>query len=215
MQIEDKNAGLAEDVSNVPGDSEDGQEVLFNGPEMASVIGAPPNQTQATASNSTSNAESPHVESVPEALPVITSQVMGMSTVPGTATPSTTSGLANLTSRSGHVHQSIMMNIVQQLKSAIFTEIRGLFAQLLSEGRNDRDQIRKLKEHVTELTSIITTTASTILIKQNASNPRTKEIQRKLCLLPVFFSEKFMPKILPKFCHRIHSNKRRQWFCLL
>ena len=141
-----------------------------------------------------------HIDTPPEfvaTLPNATS-LLGQAAVPVNLNPSASSGLSNMPNMTSQLDQSFVMNIVQQLKSTIFAEVRSLFAEVILEVRNDRDQIRKLKEHVTELTAIIITTASAIFIKQQASKPTTKEVHRKLCLLPMFFNDNFMLKVLPK-----------------
>ncbi len=96
------------------------------------------------------------------------------------------------------IDDSVVLNIVGKLKRSISSAMNSSFDQILKEIRSDRESILKLREHVTELTSIITTTASAMFIKNPSSTPRTKEIHNKLCLLPALFSENFMLKVLPR-----------------
>ena len=93
---------------------------------------------------------------------------------------------------------SVIVNIVHTMKKAIVNEVESSLSQLVTEIRTDREQIQRLREHILELTSIVSTTASAIFIKHVASQPRAKEIQQKLCLLPAIFSDQIMLKILPR-----------------
>ncbi len=96
------------------------------------------------------------------------------------------------------VDYSVLLNIVEQLKGSISTSVNASIAQLLQEIRTDRDNIKKLREYVSELTSVVTTAASAMFIKNPSSNPRIKEIQNILCLLPALFGDSFMLKVIPR-----------------
>ena len=111
------------------------------------------------------------------------------------------------------VDETVLLNIAQVLKATISSEMNNLFSQLQTEMRKDRDLIQNLREHTSELTSMITTMATTIFIRQTASHPRGKELQRKLCLLPAIFNDQVMLKILPRvvvgfFVNSIHSGSQ-------
>lgn len=98
----------------------------------------------------------------------------------------------------GCMDESVVLNIVQLLKQAIFSQFKSSFNQVLQEIRTDRHTIKKLRQHVSELTSVVSTTASAIFIKNTSSNPRIKEIQKKLCLLPALFNDHLMLKVIPR-----------------
>jgi len=108
------------------------------------------------------------------------------------------SGHMNSIANVNGIDESVLYNVVEMLKKSLFTEMQSSFHKVLNEIRSDRDNAKKLREHISELTSIVTTTASAIFIKQTASQPRGKEIQRKLCLLPALFNDHVMLKILPR-----------------
>lgn len=93
---------------------------------------------------------------------------------------------------------SVLMNTIALMQRSITSSVEASSAQLLAELRAEREDTRRLREHVSELTSIITTTAVAMFNKQPSSNPRVKEMQRKLCLLPALFNDSFMLKILPR-----------------
>lgn len=99
---------------------------------------------------------------------------------------------------SGAVDESVVVNTVQALKGYISSEMKSSLQQIVNEFRTDRDQINKLREHISELTELVTTTASAMFFKQTASQPRGKELQRKLCLLPAVFNDQLMLKILSR-----------------
>lgn len=105
--------------------------------------------------------------------------------------------LSMLNSKDG-LDGSVLLTVVQSLKKAIFTEVHSSLGEIMNEIRSDRDNNKKLREHISELTSIVSTTASAIFIKHAATTPRAKEIQHKLCLVPAFFSDNIMLKILPR-----------------
>ena len=84
------------------------------------------------------------------------------------------------------------------IKLSVESSIKTFTADVLKEIRADRDEIKKLRELVSELTSVITTTATAVFIKQTPSNPRAKDILNKLCLLPALFNDQFMTRILPR-----------------
>lgn len=90
------------------------------------------------------------------------------------------------------------VNIVTSLKKDLFSQIDTSIAQVLMEIRADREQMKKLRDHLTEMTSIVTTTACAVFIKHQSSNPRTKDIQTKLCLLNGLFDDHFLLKVIPK-----------------
>ena len=96
------------------------------------------------------------------------------------------------------VDESVILNVVQVLRQSLVSKFDNSFGAVLKEIRADREQIHKLREHVTELTSIVTATASSMLLKHQPSNTRTKEIHTKLCLLPAMFNDQVMLKIIPR-----------------
>ncbi len=99
---------------------------------------------------------------------------------------------------SAQLDESVLLTIVHELKQTILKQLGCSFAEVLNEIRSDRDNIKRLREHVTEMTAMLTTTARAIFIKQPSANSRMKEIQHKLCLLPALFNDQLMLKILPK-----------------
>lgn len=96
------------------------------------------------------------------------------------------------------IDETVVVNVVRNLKKSLLKDLQSSFHQVLSEIRTDRESIIKLRDHVSELTSIVTTTATAIFIKHAANQPRGKEIQRKLCLLPAFFNDHFMLMVTPR-----------------
>lgn len=98
----------------------------------------------------------------------------------------------------GGFDDSGILNSIDKLKHTILSAMELSFKDVHKELQTERKQIQELHNHVTSLTSIMTTTASAIFIKQASSNPRVKEIQKTLCLLPALFSDGFMLKVLPR-----------------
>lgn len=96
------------------------------------------------------------------------------------------------------IDETVVVHVINSLKKSLMTDLQSSFHQVLGEIRTDRDSINKLRDHVSELTSIVTTTATAIFIKHTASQPRGKAIQRKLCLLPAFFNDHFMLMVTPR-----------------
>ena len=99
---------------------------------------------------------------------------------------------------SGNVDESVILNVIESLKSAVSVTMKEVVSQALSEIKRDRDEIKKLREHISEVTSIMTTTICAMFMKQVATTPRMKEIQNKLCLLPVLFTDSYIVKVLPR-----------------
>ena len=93
----------------------------------------------------------------------------------------------------------VLVHIANVLNRSFSSKLDAAVDQLLKEIRSDREQIYNLRDDVTELTSIITTSASTIFNKHASSNPRTKEIHKKLCLLHPLFNDQFLLKVVPLF----------------
>ena len=96
------------------------------------------------------------------------------------------------------VDESAVLTIVQGLKTFISKEMNMSFNKLSEEVRSDREELHKLREDVTQATSIMTTTACSLFIKNPATTPRGKEIQRKICLLPAIFNDNIMLMIVPR-----------------
>ncbi len=96
------------------------------------------------------------------------------------------------------VDESVLVNFLNVFKGTITANMEASFNHLLSEIKSDREQNKKLRQHVSELTAIITTTATSMFIKQAATKPRVKELHNKLCLLPALFNDSFLLKVLPK-----------------
>ena len=91
------------------------------------------------------------------------------------------------------------MNLFEGLKQSIVSSMKLSITEVLKEVRSDLEQRMKLREHLTELTSIVTTTASQMFIKQTSSNPRQKENQKKFFLLPALLKDQFMLKYYQEF----------------
>ena len=96
------------------------------------------------------------------------------------------------------VDTSGFVNIVTSLKKDLFSHIDNSISQMRTEIRADLEEAKKLRDHLTEMTSIVTTTACAVFIKNQSSNPRTKDIQTKLCLLNGLFDDSFLLKVIPK-----------------
>ena len=94
--------------------------------------------------------------------------------------------------------ESVLLRITGSLRQYITSAVSSSLDQVLKEIRSDREDMNKLRENVEGLTSIITTTASAMFIKNPSANPRTKEIRNKLCLLPPIFNYSIMLQIIPR-----------------
>ena len=96
------------------------------------------------------------------------------------------------------VDDSVLMNTIAVMQRSIMSSMEAFSAQMMAEIQAERQETKRLREHVTELATIVTTTAVAMFNKHPSSNPRVKEIQRKLCLLPALFNDSFMLKIFPR-----------------
>lgn len=88
------------------------------------------------------------------------------------------------------------VNNVQGLTTFILEEMDIFINKIYWEVRTDKENLLKLWEDLFQATSIITTAACSIFIKQPATAPRAKEIQRKICILLEIFNDNVMLKIL-------------------
>ena len=76
------------------------------------------------------------------------------------------------------VDDSAVLTIVQGLKRFITDQLDLSFNKLRDEVRSNKDDMRKIREYVTQATSTIIATASSLLIKQQSASSRTKEIHK-------------------------------------
>lgn len=118
--------------------------------------------------------------------------------------------IAHSTQECSFVDHVVVMNLFKELKSFI-TQIDGKVDSLVTDVKKDRETMGKLEAHVEELSTVISTSASAMFIKQPNAPPRLKEIHKKLCLLPALFNEKFMLKVLSRsligsFLNMIENN---------
>ena len=67
--------------------------------------------------------------------------------------------------------ESVMLRIIGTLQKYISSSVNSALEEVLKEIRSDRNDVKKLREHVEGLTSIITTTASAMFIKNPSSHP--------------------------------------------
>ncbi len=106
---------------------------------------------------------------------------------------------ANLaTINSGSTDDSVLINIVNVMKASILKHIDMSLNRITSEMAKDRTILTKLREDVSELESMLNVIATSLFIKQTSANPRLKEIQKKLCLLPALFNEQYLLTVLSK-----------------
>lgn len=94
--------------------------------------------------------------------------------------------------------ESVMLNVIGTLRHHVSSTVNSSLDQILKEIRSDRDSVKMLRDDVDSLTSMITTMACAIFIKNQSTHPRMKEIQRHLCLLPALFNDAFMLKVIPR-----------------
>lgn len=99
---------------------------------------------------------------------------------------------------SNRIDDSVLMNMITLMQWSITSSVEASNANLLAEIRANREETKRLREHVTELTTVISNLAVAVFNKHPSSNPRVKEIHRKLCLLPALFNDSFLLKILPR-----------------
>ena len=93
---------------------------------------------------------------------------------------------------------SVLINIFNVVKESIIKHIDMSLNRISSEMTKDRTIMSKLREDVSELGSMLTVIATGQFVKQTSSNPRLKEIQKKLCLLPALFNEQYLLTVLSK-----------------
>lgn len=96
------------------------------------------------------------------------------------------------------VDESVLMFVVEMMKECVAENIKHAIGEMTKKLETDLKEVSKLKDHVTELANIVTTSASAMFIKQQTAPPRVNEIHNKICLLPALFSETFMFKILAR-----------------
>lgn len=74
------------------------------------------------------------------------------------------------------VDESIVVEIVQGLKTFISKEMCMSIIRILEEERKDKEHVRKLWKELTLETLVITTTSCSLFVKQPATEPLAKEI---------------------------------------
>lgn len=96
------------------------------------------------------------------------------------------------------VDESVTKHLVKELKNFMVDQIDVSVNRVLREVKKEMGNMGRIQTRVEELSTIITTSAAHIFIKQPNAHPRVKEIHKKICLLPALFNEKFMLKVLSR-----------------
>ena len=92
----------------------------------------------------------------------------------------------------------MLINMVNVLKESIIKHVDISVNKIISEMATDRTILTKLRSDVADLESMLVVIATGLFLKQTSSNPRLKEIQKKLCLLPALFNEQYLLTVLSK-----------------
>lgn len=93
---------------------------------------------------------------------------------------------------------SVVINMINIAKESIMKCVNSSVERIFVELKRQNDAVQKLHEHVTNLSTIVSVTASSVFVKQPSANPRTKDIHSQICLLPALFTDVFMSHILAK-----------------
>lgn len=96
------------------------------------------------------------------------------------------------------IDDSVIMNFLSSIKGSIKKTVEESVGNAVTDIKRDLQDVHKLRDEVGHLNTIMTTTATALFVKQASTQPRMKEIQRRLCLLPALFTEQFLSIILSR-----------------
>lgn len=113
--------------------------------------------------------------------------------------------LQSLSNASGvQIDDSVVINAVQAMRRDMEEVFRSELRSVKEELNSDKATIKELKEEVSELGVVISTVGSLLVNKNSCGNSKVqKEVDRTLCILRAFFTEKLISTVLSKclICH--------------
>lgn len=113
-----------------------------------------------------------------------------------TPVPARPPPVSSIDSRGPEVDESTVAHILDAVKQCVKENIEKAVSDITGNLRKDLDEVAKVRDHISELSNAVTTTASAMFIKQNTAVPRLKEIHRTICVLPALFSDSFVLNIM-------------------